>query len=351
VCVNGVGYLIESGCFVLGGLLLGVDNKEELKDRKREITTTSTCVIIRLGDAAVLDLELSNLLGAFAEVVRMKEGKMLEVKEGLGVYSKATCVEFHWLLVAALCAYQMVLCKFHETHREWTKVKGYSGILMKSMGSKGKDQNHTCKGWANGDPLTLNLHLPHPQEMPVSLLNFKRHWLKGPAAPEMYLLTLAHCVFVDVAVSSGDVAMWLMTPFAWQKQWWAGWRYGYRGWSRSRSRSRVPPYTWSMPQWTQHMILVDLPSCHSVRSAGYLFHVGDDVPTLVEGIKIHIVATQHSDEEMDPWEAIIEDLAAQVPTPLQPGMDTNFQHSLVTNPETDLSLWWSGDCGFAKTKD
>ena len=72
-----------------------MDGKEERKDGKREITSTSTHVVIRLGDDAVLDLELPNLLGAFAEVVRMKEAKMLEVKEGLGVYSEATCVEFH----------------------------------------------------------------------------------------------------------------------------------------------------------------------------------------------------------------------------------------------------------------
>ena len=70
---------------------------------------------------------------------------MLEVKEGLGVYSEATCVEFHRLLVAELRAYKTALHKFRETHRTWTKVKDKSG-KMNSEGSKGMCQNHGCKG-------------------------------------------------------------------------------------------------------------------------------------------------------------------------------------------------------------
>jgi hypothetical protein len=54
--------------------------------------------------------QLTSLLSAFADVLKKKENKELSgVPEGTGVYTEATCYEFHQLLVASLMAYANAL--------------------------------------------------------------------------------------------------------------------------------------------------------------------------------------------------------------------------------------------------
>jgi hypothetical protein len=74
--------------------------------------------------------QLTSLLSAFADVLKKKENKELSgVPEGTGVYTEATCYEFHQLLVASLMAYANALgalCKAErdlEEHRDMETMK------------------------------------------------------------------------------------------------------------------------------------------------------------------------------------------------------------------------------------
>jgi hypothetical protein len=78
--------------------------------------------------------ELPNLLAAFEEVVVKKEAQTLEVKKGLGVYSEATCFEFHQLLVAALSAYANTLGAFRDAQQELSLQKNASVKRDESVG-------------------------------------------------------------------------------------------------------------------------------------------------------------------------------------------------------------------------
>ena len=78
--------------------------------------------------------ELPNLLAAFEKVVVKKEAQTLEVKKGLGVYSEATCFEFHQLLITALSAYANTLGAFHDAQQELSLQKNASVKRDESVG-------------------------------------------------------------------------------------------------------------------------------------------------------------------------------------------------------------------------
>ena len=133
---------------LLGGLLLGMHDREP-NGKKMRIETAPTRVVIMLGDTPVLSEELPHLLCAFAEVVRKKEKKQLEKKEGLGVYNEDTCLEFQRLLVAALYAYRTALRVFQKAYAELTNAQD-NALKMKRKCGNGKGRNLRQKG-VNGE--------------------------------------------------------------------------------------------------------------------------------------------------------------------------------------------------------
>jgi hypothetical protein len=92
---------------LLGSLLIGMKDKGQIKS-----------LIMNQCQQPEFCSELPHLLAAFEEVVGKKEASTLEVKEGLGVYSKATCYEFHQLLVATISAYANTLGRFCDAQHE-----------------------------------------------------------------------------------------------------------------------------------------------------------------------------------------------------------------------------------------
>ena len=133
---------------LLGGLLLGMHDREP-NGKKMRIETAPTRVVIMLGNTPVLSEELPHLLCAFTEVVRKKEKKQLEKKEGLGVYNEDTCLEFQRLLVAALYAYRTALRVFQKAYAELTNAQD-NALKMKRKCGNGKGRNLRQKG-VNGE--------------------------------------------------------------------------------------------------------------------------------------------------------------------------------------------------------
>src|SRR6267154_1970593 len=92
---------------LLGSLLLGMRDEGQIKS-----LIMDQCQDLKFRS------HLPHLLAAFEDVVGKKEADMFEAKEGLGVYSRATCYEFHQLLVATLSAYANTLGRFCDAQRE-----------------------------------------------------------------------------------------------------------------------------------------------------------------------------------------------------------------------------------------
>src|SRR6267154_2483109 len=92
---------------LLGSLLLGMRDEGQIKS-----LIMDQCQDLKFRS------HLPHLLAAFEDVVGKKEADMFEAKEGLGVYSRATCYEFHQLLVATLSAYANTLGRFCEAQQE-----------------------------------------------------------------------------------------------------------------------------------------------------------------------------------------------------------------------------------------
>jgi hypothetical protein len=68
--------------------------------------------------------QLTSLVPAFADVLKKKEnGELSAVPEGTGVYTEATCYEFHQLLVASLMAYANALGALCEAERDMKTMK------------------------------------------------------------------------------------------------------------------------------------------------------------------------------------------------------------------------------------
>ena len=101
---------------VLGGLLVGMQKEGQI-----ESVIMSQC-------PSCFHSELPHLLAAFAEV--------LENKEKICVYSKATCYEFHQLLVVTLIIYEKALSVFSEVERKLNLEE-----TGKSKGEMERDQN------------------------------------------------------------------------------------------------------------------------------------------------------------------------------------------------------------------
>lgn len=84
-------------------------------------------------------LELPHLLNAFNDVAKKKEGKKLE--EGLGVYDETTCYEFHRLLVATIHTYTNALGALRMADREVNLSKEAGKTMRENFGHTSGDQS------------------------------------------------------------------------------------------------------------------------------------------------------------------------------------------------------------------
>jgi hypothetical protein len=286
------------------------------------------------------------------------------VEEGLGVYGEATCVEFHQLLVAALHAYRTSLRKFREAHKDLDK---YNGEKMKR---KGKGESHGRKGQGGGgmkqgDQIARQgKGRQNPTMAKASAADSKRPPATPPGDPDKlaelqgalveraqllwqctYLLwRIAYSHMFPCHLALLQKGQWLHMPN--QKD--AGQPVaraqisphlageydkhgvvdaGEEGGSTAAERVQVDQeagqeeadqefrrmhrayadgetmqsiYSWWARLQVTHLQALDILSAF-----------GDEVATLDKGFKINLLAVRHSPGEMEPWEAVVEDLAAQ----------------------------------------
>lgn len=78
----------------MDGLLLRMNGEKEQKGKKKGIPVTPTQIVINLGNTAVFNLKLSNLLHAFTEVVKKKKGKCYRWRRGWACTARLLALSF-----------------------------------------------------------------------------------------------------------------------------------------------------------------------------------------------------------------------------------------------------------------
>lgn len=116
----------------LGGLLVGIAEEDQ----------------VSFGAEGPLDLP--NLLKAFSSMLGQKKAGEFKGGEGLGVYGKGTCWEFHRLLITALVAYGNALGAFQVAVR--------NVHLRESREAKGKGEGSSEKGRSDDRGRDMGTH-------------------------------------------------------------------------------------------------------------------------------------------------------------------------------------------------